>query len=143
MMVEDLYRQVIDAWNERDGDAMAELFIVDGEMVGFDGSQHTGRGVIAEQLKAIFASHPTAPYITKITGVTTVTLDVAIVRAIAGMVPVGKTELEPKLHAIQRMTAVQRAGDWRVALFHTTPAQLHGRPDEVDKITAELRAATA
>ena len=138
MMVEDLYRQLIDAWNKRDADAFAELFILDGETVGFDGTQHTGRGAIHEQMKTLFKDHPTAPYVSKIVGVITVTTDVAVVRAIAGMAPAGKTELDPELHAIQRLTAVFRAGDWRVALFQNTPARFDGRPSEVDQITAEL-----
>jgi uncharacterized protein (TIGR02246 family) len=142
MIVEDLYHRWIEAWNKRDADALAELFTLDGEVVGFDGSQYTGRGAIHEQLKAIFTDHKTPPYTAKIVGVTTVTTDVAIVRAIAGMAPAGKTELDPALHAIQRMTAVFRGGDWRIALLHTTPAQFHGRPDEVAKLTAQLESAT-
>jgi len=141
MMVEDLYRQLIDAWNKRDADAFAELFILDGEIVGFDGSYYAGRGAIHEQMKAIFASHPTAPYTSKIVGVITVTTDVAVVRAIAGMIPPGQTELDQKLHAIQRLTAVFRGGDWRAALFQTTPAQFHGRPEALAAMTAELLAA--
>jgi uncharacterized protein (TIGR02246 family) len=140
MTVEELYAAVIDAWNRRDADAFAQLFILDGETVGFDGSQMKGPGEIAETLRGIFKNHPTAPYTTKLRGVTTVTTDVAIVRAVAGMIPPGKHELDPKLHAIQRLTAVQRAGDWRIALFQTTPAQFHGRPEEVEKLTAELSA---
>ena len=138
MMVEELYGAFIDAWNRRDADAMAELFTLDGEAFGFDGTQHTGRGVIAEQARAIFASHPPPPFVTKILGVTTVTTDVAIVRAIAGMKPPGKAELDPKLHAIQRLTAVHRGGDWRIALFQNTPAAFHGRPEEIAKLTSEL-----
>ena len=141
MTVEDLYQQLIDAWNKRDADAFAALFVLDGEAVGFDGTQHTGRGTIAEQLRAIFASHPTQPYVAKIQGVTTVTTDVAIVRAVAGMAPPGKRDLDPKLHAIHRMTAVHRGGIWQVSLFQNTPAQYHGRPDDVAKLTAELDAA--
>jgi uncharacterized protein (TIGR02246 family) len=140
MTVEELYNQLIDAWNRRDADAFAGLFVLDGETIGFDGTQHTGRGAIAEQLKAIFASHPTQPYVTKIQSVVTVTTDVAIVRAVAGMAPPGKDALEPKLTAIQRLTSVQRAGIWQVALFQTTPAQYHGRADDLAKLTAELEA---
>ena len=106
MTVEDLYQQLIDAWNQRDADAFAGLFVLDGETVGFDGTQHTGRGTIAQELRAIFASHPTAPYVTKIQGVITVTTDVAIVRAVAGMAPPGKDALEPKLTA--ELEAVRR-----------------------------------
>ncbi len=140
MTVEELYKQVIDAWNKRDADAFAALFILDGETVGFDGTQMTGRGAIAEALRAVFASHPTAPYYTKILGVTTVTTDVAVVRAAAGMAKGGKGRLDPSLTAIQRLTAAQRAGDWRAVLFQTTPAQYHGRPEDLAKLTAELQA---
>lgn len=140
MTVEELYQQLIDAWNKRDADAFAGLFILDGETVGFDGSAMTGRGTIAEQLRAIFAGHPTAPYVGKILGVTTVTTDVAIVRAAAGMAKGGVGPLDSSLTSIQRLTAVHRGGDWRVALFHNTPAQFHGRADDLAKLTAELQA---
>jgi hypothetical protein len=56
------------------------------------------------------------------------------------MAPPGKTALDPKLHAIQRLTAVHRGGDWRIALLQSTPAAFHGRPDEVAQLTAELEA---
>ena len=138
MIVEDLFHRMIECWNKRDADALAELFILDGDVVGFDGSHHTGRGAIHEAYKQIFADHPTRPYVAKITGVTTVTTDVAIVRAIAGMPAADTAELDPKLHAVMRMTAVFRGGDWRIALLHATPAQYHGRPDEVARHTAEL-----
>jgi len=29
---------------------------------------------------------------------------------------------------------------WAIALFQTTPAQLHGRPEEQEALTAELAA---
>ena len=141
MMVEDLYTQLIAAWNARDAEGFASLFMLDGEAVGFDGSELTGQAAIRAEISRIFADHTPNPYIAKIHSVTTVTTDVAIVRAIAGMVPQGKSELEPKLHAIQRLTAVsRRPGEWSIALFHTTPAQLHGRPEALAAITAELEA---
>ena len=140
MMVESLYEQLIAAWNKRDEDAFAELFILDGECIGFDGSTYTGRGAIHEQIRAVFATHQTQPYKAKVLGVITVTTDVAIVRAIAGMTKPGKQELDPSLHAMHRLTAVLRGGDWRIALFQNTPAQLHGRPDEVAKLTEQLNS---
>jgi uncharacterized protein (TIGR02246 family) len=138
MMVEDTYQQLIDAWNRRDADAFAELFIVDGECIGFDGSTYTGRGEIHEQIRAVFAAHATQAYRVKVVGVITVTTDVAIVRAFAGMAKPGQQALAPELHTVHRLTAVRRSGDWRIALFQNTPAQLHGRPDEVAQITQLL-----
>jgi uncharacterized protein (TIGR02246 family) len=138
MIVEDLYRRGIECWNARNADALAELFILDGEVVGADGASYTGRGAIHEQLVKVFAGQPPA-YTAKIVGITTVTTDVAIVRAIAGMIPPGKTELDPALHVVQRMTAVFRGGDWRIALLQTTPAAYRD-PAELGKHTAALLA---
>lgn len=141
MTVEELYANLMEAWNKRDAKAFEELFILDGDLVGFDGTQAHGQGSIREHLAKVFEDHPTNPYVYRITGVTQISTEVAIVRAIAGMIPPGATDPDPKLHAIHRLTAVHRGGAYRVALFQTTPAQFHGRPQEVEQMTADLRAA--
>lgn len=138
MTVEELYANLIEAWNKRDAKAFEDLFIVDGDLVGFDGSQAHGQGTIGEHLRAVFDDHKTRAYVYRITGVTQVSTDVAIVRAIAGMIDPASNDLDPKLHTIHRMTAVHRGGAYRVALFHATPA----RSQELDQITADLRTAT-
>ena len=143
MTVEELYASLMSAWNKRDAKAFEDLFIVDGDVVGFDGSELHGRGAIGEHLAQIFADHPTAPYVYRITGVTQVSTDVAILRAIAGMTPPGQRKIDPKLNAVHRMVAVHRGGAYRIALFQNTPAQLHGRPQDVEKMTADLRAMAA
>ena len=38
----------------------------------------------------------------------------------------------------RRIAAVQRGGAGRIALFQTTPAQFHGRPEAVEAMTQEL-----
>src|SRR4051812_47943145 len=106
MTVEELYRQIIDAWNARDAAAFSELFILDGEIVGFDGSQATGRGAIAEHLRHVWEDHKTPPYVAIVQTITTVTTDVAIVRAVSGNVI--DNVVKPDLLAIQRLTAVHR-----------------------------------
>ena len=143
MTVEELYRQIIDAWNARDAEAFSGLFIVDGEIVGFDGSQATGRGQIHEHLKGVFASHETMKYVGVVQKITTVTTDVAIVHGGVGMVSVATNEIEPKLNAVQRLVGVHRSGDWRAALLQTTPAAYHGRPGDVAQLTEQLTAARA
>ena len=60
---------------------------------------------------------------------------------VAGMIPPGAKDFDPKLHAIHRLTAVHRGGAYRVALFQNTPARFDGRPQEVEQMTADLRAA--
>ncbi len=60
-------------------------------------------------------------------------------RAIVGMVPPGKEDLEPALNAVQTLVAARNEGTWQIALFQNTPAQLHGRPELVKRMTKELR----
>ncbi|MBA3502485.1 MAG: SgcJ/EcaC family oxidoreductase [Deltaproteobacteria bacterium] len=131
----------MEAWNKRDAKAFEDLFILDGDLVGFDGTQMHGQGMIREHLAKVFGDHPTLAYTYRITGVTQISTEVAIVRAIAGMIPPGAKDFDPKLHAIHRLTAVHRGGAYRVALFQNTPARFDGRPQEVEQMTADLRAA--
>ena len=134
-----LYRQLLDSWNKRDANAFAALFLEDGDVVGFDGSQLTGRAEITSTLQQIFADHPTAPYVGKVRGVRFVRPEVAVLRAVAGMVPPGQSDLEPRLNAVQTLVAASRDGTWRIVLFQNTLAQLHGRPELVEQLTEELR----
>jgi uncharacterized protein (TIGR02246 family) len=137
--VEALYRDLIRAWNERDAAAFAGLFADDAYLVGFDGSQMESRSQIETELRQIFAEHLTAPYVIKIEGVRLLAPQVALLRAKVGMVPPGKTELNPAVNALQTLIAVNSGGDWRIAVLQNTPAQFHGRPELVEQMTAELR----
>jgi uncharacterized protein (TIGR02246 family) len=49
---------------------------------------------IESTLSKIFAEHQTAPYVSKIREVRFLTPQVAIVRAVVGMVPPGKSDLD-------------------------------------------------
>lgn len=42
-----LYQQLLEGWNKRSADDMADPFLEDGELIGFDGSQILGRTEIA------------------------------------------------------------------------------------------------
>lgn len=137
--VRTLYQELLDSWNKRSADDFAALFIEDGESVGFDGSQLIGRAEIGSTLQQIFADHVTAPYVSKVRKVRFLGPDVAVLRAIAGMVPPGQFDLEPKLNAVQTLVAAKGDGVWRIVLFQNTPAQLHGRPELVEQMTEELR----
>jgi uncharacterized protein (TIGR02246 family) len=52
--IEAIYQQLLEAWNNRDGRGMADLFAVNGESIGFDGSQSIGPEEIFSYLKPIF-----------------------------------------------------------------------------------------
>jgi len=134
-----LYQRILDGWNQRDADAFAAPFAEDGEVIGFDGSQMTGRAEITSTLRRIFADHVTAPYVSKVKSVRPLSPEAAILRAIVGMVPPGQTDLNPAVNAHQTLVAAKHDGTWRVELFQSTPAQFHGRPDLVHHMTEELR----
>jgi uncharacterized protein (TIGR02246 family) len=63
----------------------------------------------------------------------------AILRAIAGMVPRGRSDLNPEVNTHQTLVVENIDGNWRIQLFQNTPAQFHGRPELVDQMTEELR----
>jgi uncharacterized protein (TIGR02246 family) len=138
-----LYYQLIAGWNERNGAAYGNCFSEDGAVIGFDGSQMNGKTEIVATLAAIFADHVTAPYIGKVKSVHLLAPDVALLRAIAGMIPVAHPDFNPHLHTIQTLIATKTDGQWGITLFQNTPAQFHGRADLVEAMTQELREVKA
>jgi uncharacterized protein (TIGR02246 family) len=139
--VTDLYHQLIDGWNRRDGAAMAALFTEHGNMVGFDGSQVNGRDEIESHLSGIFAHHRPAEFIVIVRDIRLFGADAALLRAVAGMVPPGKSDIMRAVNAIQSLVASRHGADWRIELFQNTPAAWHDRPEDTDRLTAELQAA--
>ncbi|WP_233880078.1 SgcJ/EcaC family oxidoreductase [Virgibacillus halodenitrificans] len=137
--IQNLYQKLIEAWNKRDAKGMAELFAEQGVQIGFDGSKVNGREEIYSHLEPIFKNHPTAPFVTKVKGIRALGTDAAILLAIAGMIPPGKTDIEPSVNAHQTLIAVKVDNHWQVELFQNTPAQFHGRPELVEQMTDELR----
>ena len=141
----DLYHALVEAWNARDAGRMASLFADDGNLVGFDGSQVDGRADIQAHLQPIFADHPTAAYVALVRECRWLAPSVAIVRAIAGMVPPDQDDFKPELTTVHTLIATAdgpaAAPRWRAALFQATPAAWHGREDARNAVLAELRAA--
>ena len=135
-----MYQRLIDGWNAHDAAALAAPLAVDGLVIGFDGSEMTGRSEVSEQLADILADHVTATYVTKVRSTTTLDADTAVLHAVAGMVPPGGSEVMPDRNSVQTVVA-HRAGDaWSVALFQTTPARYHGRAELAEALTGELNA---
>lgn len=137
--VRRLYEQILIAWNQRDAPAMAARFDEDGNLVGFDGSQADSREAIEDHLRPVFADHPTAAYVAKVREIRLLGRDVGVLRAVAGMIPPGSDDIEPALNTIHTLVAVQKADVWRAALFQSTPAAWHGRPQDSAALTEELR----
>ena len=139
--VEQLHAAILEAWNRQDAEAYARWFTDDAIVVGFDGSEMHGRGEIADQLGAIFADHQVASYVRIVRSVRQIGADTALLHAVAGMVAPGGGDLMPDRHAVQLLTAVRETGEWRASSFQNTPARLDGRPEAVEALTEELRAA--
>ena len=133
-----MYRRVLEGWNRADAEEFAAAFAVDGEVVGFDGSEIMGREAIGTEMTRIFADHPTGTYVGKVRSVRMLGSNAALLRAVAGMVPAGQSEIDPKLTAIQALVAEQLDRHWRVVLYQNTPAQFHGRPDLAESLNDEL-----
>lgn len=134
----ELYVQLLNAWNCRSADDFAELFGESGSCVGFDGSPMNGRSEIRSSLSAIFEHHPTASYVAKIKEVRSLEATVTLVRAVAGMIPPGKREINAATNAIQSLVIVGSGQGAQIALFQNTPAAFHGRPELSESLTKEL-----
>lgn len=137
--VERLYHELIDSWDRAKARDYANLFAEDATVIGFDGSTMNDRKEIFEHINAVFNNHKTGRYVTIIKHVRFLSPDIAVLQAIAGLIPAGKTEIEPKINAIQTMVAEKEEDEWQIALFQNTPAQFHGRPELVDAMTNELK----
>lgn len=136
---EAVYQALIEAWNARQAADFAKLFAEDGSMVGFDGSQVEGQTAIADHLAAVFTDHVTAPYLVMVREVRRLAPQVVLLRAVAGMIPPGQTDLNPEANAIQSLVATRREDRWEIDHFQTTPAAFHGRPEQRQALTDELR----
>jgi len=137
--VRTLYSDLLGRWNQRDAAGMARLFSPDGHVVGFDGSQLDGRDAIEAEMTRIFTDHQPARYVGIVREVRLISPGVALLRAVAGMVPPGHTDLKPEVNAVQTLVAVRDGAGWQIAMYQNTPAAWHGRPDAVKALTDELR----
>ena len=137
--IEKLYRELLDFWNRQDAKGMTSLFSKDGSIVGFDGSQMNGKMQMESEIGQIFAHHRTASYVGKIREIRLLRKDVALLRAVAGMVQKGEKEIDPAVNTIQSLVAVKDNGMWLISLFQNTPAQFHGRPELSEALTGELQ----
>jgi uncharacterized protein (TIGR02246 family) len=135
----DLYASILDGWNRRDAAAFAAPFADDGEVVGFDGTPVAGRARIAEAMAAIFRDHQTGMYVGIVRHVREIGQDVALLRAVSGVVPAGARDINPDLNAVVSLVAERHNDRWRVLLYQNTPAAFHGRADAAAALSAELR----
>ena len=96
VQVRFLHQDLLTQWNHRNADRMANLFAEDGSLVGFNGSQVNGRTAMGAHLRPIFASHSTAAYVGIVREVRLLSPNVAILRAVVGIVPPGQSDINPR-----------------------------------------------
>jgi uncharacterized protein (TIGR02246 family) len=137
------YESLLRAWNARNPHAFAAAFTADGSAVGFDGSQMNGRDDILSTIRRLFDDHPTGAYVAKVREVRELAAGIVLIRAVAGMAPMVSADLNPALTAVQSLVLVREGGTLRIALLQNTPAALHGRPEQVERLTRELTEARA
>jgi uncharacterized protein (TIGR02246 family) len=134
--VRALYRQLLSGWNRRSAGAIAELFVENGVAIGFDGSELEGQKEIALQT---FDDDSAGAFVAKVRDVQFLNPEVAILRAVAGMVLPGQSDLAPDKNLFQTLVAAKSDDHWRVAVFQNTPARFRGRPEEARSVTEDLR----
>jgi uncharacterized protein (TIGR02246 family) len=138
-VVKELYSSLLNTWNSQNAQGFAQLFASDGNAIGFDGSEMNGPAEIESQLKTIFASHKVSSYVSVIREIRELSSSVYLLRAVAGMVPPGKTQINPKVNAIQTLIAKTENDQFKIALFQNTPAAFHERPELGAGLTQELQ----
>lgn len=122
--IRELYESLVEHWNQRDAAGFAALFEEDGFAIGFDGTEHNGRVQIETEIGQIFANHKTGSYVGTVREIRVLTDDVAVLRAVAAIVPPGASEIKPETNALQTVVARCRDEWWRIAVFQNTPAPL-------------------
>lgn len=137
--VQTLYKELLDAWNTGVARGMANLFISDGVMIGYDGSIEEGRESIFTHLHSIFESHQVASFVSKVKEIAFLNENTALLRSIASMIPPGQSEINSKVNTHHTLVAVKEDGLWKIKLFQNTPALFHGRPELVEQMTEELK----
>jgi uncharacterized protein (TIGR02246 family) len=138
-----VYSTLIAGWNDRDARAFASVFAEDGSLIGFDGSDPKGRATIEREQQTIFADHTPARYVAKVRSIELLAPNVALLRAVVGMIPPGATDLKPERNAHQTLLARKHGDKWCVVLFQNTPAAYDGRPQLVQALTEELQRVAA
>src|SRR4051812_46670790 len=78
----DLYRSVMDGWNQGSGEAFAAGWAEDGHQIAFDGTHFTGRAESARLHDELFHTHLKGPRLVgQVTGVLFPAPDVAVLHA--------------------------------------------------------------
>jgi uncharacterized protein (TIGR02246 family) len=135
-----LYARYLAGWNQRSGVTVSSVFADDGEIIDLDGTLRSGRLTIAADMRRMFTDHATPTFVGIVRSVRRLSEGVAVLHAVAGMVPPSGGTLDPALHTVHSLVAVEEGGRWKIAVLQSTPARYGGRVEALAALTAELEA---
>ena len=137
--IRSIYKALLESWNKNDSIRFADLFSESANIIGFDGSQMNGKTQIREELQKIFHDHQVSSYVGIIKEIRILAENIYLIRAVAGMIPPGTSQIKPDVNAIQTLIIVNAHDQLRIELYQNTPAAFHGRPELSKKLTEELQ----
>lgn len=138
--IRSVYQKLLKSWNNNKAGDFAKLFSENGNTIGFDGSMMNDRQQIDDELGRIFSNHKVASYVGIIKEIRSIAPGVFILRAVAGMVPPGKTVIMPERNAVQSLVVTREKDAFHIELYQNTPAAFDGRPELSKQLTGELQA---
>lgn len=119
--VRALYQQLMNAWNEGNGEAYAAPFAEDGDLVGFDGTHFKGRQEIVSFHQPLFDKWLKGTRLVgEVRHLRFLTSDVAVMHAIGGTIMRGELKPSPARDSIQTLVAVRKDDEWKLAAFQNT-----------------------
>jgi uncharacterized protein (TIGR02246 family) len=124
----ELYRRVMDGWNQGSAEAFAAAWAEEGHLVAFDGSHFEGREEITRVHGQLFSKWLKGTRLVgRVTRVTPRGADLALLHARGSTVMPGKTRPTPERDSIQTIVAVRRDGEWQILALQNTRVRPIGR----------------
>ena len=123
-----LYQRLMAGWNRGSGESFAAVFTEDGDLVAFDGTRFKGRKEIASFHQQLFDRWMKGTRLVgQVEDVRFLSLNVAVMHAVGGMVMPRKIKPSPERDSIQTLVATRQGGEWRLAAFQNTRVRPIGR----------------
>lgn len=126
--VRALYHQTMEGWNQGSGEAFAAPFSDDASFVAFDGTRFTGRAGLVPFHQRLFDTHLKGTRLVgEVTDVRFLDGPVAVLSAVGGTIPRGRSAPTPERDSVQTLVATRRDGQWRLTAFQNTRLRPMGR----------------
>ncbi|GAA0236662.1 SgcJ/EcaC family oxidoreductase [Haladaptatus pallidirubidus] len=126
--VRKLYQKLMDGWNQGSGAAFASVFAEDGDLIGFDGTHLHGREEIDSFHQELFDRWLKGTRLVgQVEDVAFAAPDVAVLHAVGGTIPSGKSTPVSERDSIQTLVATKRDGDWHFTAFQNTRIRRMGQ----------------